>query len=764
MRARPETVSGFGNMLRAIAGLPPVSSLEGFERAAPAIMRFQSGMYRANVAAEAAIGRRVFRSFAEAAFAFEPDFDDIDAALDEAFDFGLPFSVEATAKQTRRRFEFIAEPSDELDGAITLQVRETASALSVLPDDGGIGLWSEALWDALPHPAWRRDAETLALIGANKAYWKALGIKGLGKSDLNKELGSGVIAEFGRALARRAVETGRAQTESHHIIVEGRRRLLDFTETYIERADIVVGFAVDQTPLEEVQLRIADTIATQDAILEKMVTGIAIFGPDRRLQFFNKAYSDLWALSEKDLADEPTLGEIFDLLFERRMMPETVDVPAYKRFWDGMFTNLVEIRDDLMYLPDERTIRITIAPHPSGGLVFTYEEVTDRVKMERSFNTLTKVQQATLNNLYEGVAVFGADGRLKLHNDSFLSVWALGENDVAASPHISELLDRLEDRFINKDEWRVFKAKRVQEVTQPRPNAGRMELSQGQSIDYSDVPLPDGQCLTLLLDVTDTTNVRRALEERNAALRNAEFLKAQFISNMSYELRTPLTAIIGFTEMLEAGIAGQLNAQQRNYASNALAASRKLAVMVNDLLSLAAIQAGFIKLDVARVSVFDLVQEVAAEAVPIAAERHVSVAVAPIAHDLLVECDSARIRQALIQLATNAVKFAPSGGWVRLGARRVDQTGVALTIADSGTQISREDRLRVIDNFVQASSEGSKRTGVGLGLALSKSLIDLHGGRIEIHEPKEEGGTDGVTCICYLPSTPPAEAIRKVSA
>ena len=163
-------------------------------------------------------------------------------------------------------------------------------------------------------------------------------------------------------------------------------------------------------------------------VLESIHAAVAIYGADKRLNFFNSAFARLWGIEEDWLAGEPSLDELLERLRERRRVPEYADFRAFKRQQLAMFTSLIEPQSELLHLPDERTLSVSVSPHPFGGLIFVYEDVTDRLALERSYNTLIEVQRETLDNLFEGIAVFGSDGRLKLHNPAYRTIWGLTES------------------------------------------------------------------------------------------------------------------------------------------------------------------------------------------------------------------------------------------------------------------------------------------------------------------------------------------------
>jgi signal transduction histidine kinase len=598
--------------------------------------------------------------------------------------------------------------------------------------------------DVLPRPVWRRRRADLALVDCNNAYAAAVDAPVATALAEGRELGAGVIGERGRALALKARATGEAQRETHHIVIGGSRRLIEITETPLGLDGDIIGWAHDLTDVESKEAELHRHVAAHAEVLENIAVAIAIYGADTRLTFFNTAFARLWTLEEDWLGSKPTLDEVLERLRERRRLPEHADFVSFKRQQRAMFTSLINPQEELLHLPDERTLRLVVSPHPFGGLIFAYEDVTDRLALERSYNTLIEVQRETLDNLYEAIAVIGSDGRLKLWNPAYAQVWQLAPEDLAGEPHVAELVDKTRDFFDDGGDWPDLKRRIIARITAHESATTRLERLDGSLLQALTVPLPDGNILLSYLDVTDTARVEHALRERNEALETAGRLKSEFIANVSYELRTPLNAIIGFAEILTNQYFGELNTRQLDYSRGILDSSNRLLSLINDILDLATIEAGYMQLETQEVDIHALMSSVLTFTRERARNQglRLNFEVSPKIGTLMA--DERRLKQALFNLVSNALKFTPAGGTVTLAARR-ERNRIALVVADTGVGVPHEDQARIFEKFERGNPH-ARQSGPGLGLSLVKSFIELHGGSVEL----ESNPGSGTTVTCYL--------------
>ncbi|HVC55469.1 MAG TPA: ATP-binding protein [Stellaceae bacterium] len=654
---------------------------------------------------------------------------------------------------------FTAAVSAAAGAAYAIEGCRTASGDSVLwlADASGISRAEEArgaatseaaalrrMLDALPLPVWCRDRD-LRLADCNSAYaamrdMPRAAMLAPSRAPLPDDGRDGTLA-----LARAAAASGETGRERRHVVIAGARCLLELTEAP-DPAGGTIGFAIDHTDLERAENEMARHVNAHGQVLESIHAAVAIYGPDKRLNFFNSAFARLWDLDEEWLVGEPWLDELLERLRERRRVPEFVDFRVFKHQQLELFTSLIEPQTELMHLPDDRTLSVSVSPHPLGGLIFVYEDVTDRLALERSYNTLVEVERETLNNLFEGIAVFGSDGRLKLHNPAYRQIWGLSEADLADEPRLGEIVEKARGFLDGDGNWPALREQLIGRIAGQAHWRGRVDRPDGLVLQLATVPLPDGNVLFTCLDVTDSEQVARALRERNEALEAAGQLKSEFIANVSYELRTPLNAIIGFAEILTNQYFGPLSPRQLDHSRSILESSHQLRALINDILDLATIEAGYMALETGPVDVRDMLDAVLTLSREHARSRDLALTLVCPAEIGTIEADERRLKQALFNLVSNAIKFTPSGGSVRLEAR-LDNGAVVLAVADTGVGIPAADRQRVFESF-ERGRRTPRETGAGLGLSLVKSLVELHGGSIEI---ESETGR-GTTVLCRLPA------------
>jgi signal transduction histidine kinase len=594
-----------------------------------------------------------------------------------------------------------------------------------------------AILDALPIPVWLRD-KALALTWANHAFLDATGSADLEAA--RRDQASLDKVELDLAASARS-QNVMVQTK-RFAVVAGQRRAITFTEIPLGDAGII-GTAQDVTDVAAAEARLQQHVDAHADTLDKLQTAVAIFGKDQKLTFYNRAFVKLWGFPEAWLDRHPSDGEILDRLREMRRLPEQRDYQAWKRQrlsqYQGGGTH-----EDVWHIPGGQTMRVVTQPHPFGGHSFLYEDVTEKLALESSYNTLIKVQSATLDTLVEGVAVFGPDGRMKLHNAAFARIWDMSEAELSGEPHVRSIAETAARKFGDRPMWDRLIQQIVSGATQLH-DMGEIERSDRTILSLALSPLPDGATLVTFADVSDRFRIESALRDRGDALEAADKLKSDFIKHVSYELRTPLNTILGFSEHLASGVPGALNPRQSEYIDAIVTGASTLKDLVNDILDLALVESGALRLELERIDLYGLLADVAAHAAEWAAKMDLKLELDCVPAAGMFLADQRRMRQIAFNLLSNAFKFTPRGGTVTLSGRIIGED-VQISVRDNGPGLPADVKANVFERF-SARSQGGQRAGAGLGLALVNRFMELHDGWVEI----ESGDKGGTLVRCHVP-------------
>lgn len=599
--------------------------------------------------------------------------------------------------------------------------------------------------DQLPWPIWMRTHTHL--LWCNHPYARLLGVDretALSQQKLliNKEV---------------FLQNGGLRADSHTLIVDGERRTYQFFE--IDQTDgVVLGYGVDLTEGEQHKAKLESHVVAYREVLDNLSAAVAIYGPHKRLQYYNHAYLRMFDFEESWLHTEPTLGEVLDDLRARRLLTEYADYAAYRKEQMDSVTTLMEPTQELLHLPDGRTIRMIAAPHPMGGSFYISEDVTNAINMERKYNTQMAVQKASLDNLYEGIAVFGGDNRLRLYNASFARMWKLSAEQLKIGRHLSDLIDDVRQFFHFDDNWPGFKSKVMNSVTDRTFKKLKINRKNGTVLEFSYAPLPDGSNLMSYIDVTDSCQIEKLLRERNEALQEADHLKSELIANVSYELRTPLNHIIGFSAMLANQYIGSLNENQQEYCDNILTSSQHLLSVVNDLLDLAMIQAGFMKMDKKTVSVDDLIRNALKLANDQIALKGLKLSVSIPSYLGHVLVDESRMIQAIYNLILNAIKVTPQGRSISVSGD-VKEKDVLINVTCAAPRFKRIANNPSDDHQEWDASEQAPYSKESLELKLARSIIEMHGGRTQRGSLQ-----NGHSYICFVPQHVPQHTEEPLKA
>lgn len=610
-----------------------------------------------------------------------------------------------------------SEAQEEVErlAAAQAQVREAFDALT-------------GLIEAAPLPMWYRGPD-LRLSMVNSAYVQA--VEGTDAADVvarGVELieGSGQGGPLAGAAAAR--ETSRPEVRVLPATIGGARRSMQLYDVPLPGGG-VAGFAIDVEELEEARAREQRFAAAQRAMLDRLSAGVAQFGRDRSMTFCNQPFRRMFAMRGEWLADRPEFDRVLERMREANRLPEVRDFPGWKAERRDWFTRTDAATEETWHLPGGVHIRVLAQMLPDGGLLLIFEDRTEEVQLASARDTLLRVRTATFDNLFEALGVFAADGRLQLWNNRFRALWEFEEEFLNGHPRVDAVAEKIAPKLRTPNRATLV-TELVRSATSDRQQrSGRVALADGRHFAFAAVPLPDGNALFTMLDISDSRRAEQALRDRAAALEAANQVKTAFVANMSYELRTPLTSISGFAEMLQAGYAGALTEQADQYVAAILDSVSRLGVLIDEVLDLTQGERDM-PLRRETVDLKEVARSAAAAVAESAVERDIDFATEIDTSAGQLNGDVRRIRETVEHLLRHAINAAARGGRVLLHVDGTDEHA-RIIVSDDGDGMDEEAARHAFDRFAKPTTTRGVRA-LDLGLPLAKQFVEAHGGHISL--------------------------------
>jgi signal transduction histidine kinase len=538
------------------------------------------------------------------------------------------------------------------------------------------------LIEAAPIPMWHRGPDLLLTL-VNHAYVDA--VDAVDADDVIArglelvEPGTGMSPLAAAAAARDAGETRARDVPA---TINGQRRSMRVVDVPLGESG-VAGYALDNDELDRAKAAFRRFADTQRDTLDRLSAGVAQFDADRTLSFCNLPFQRMFGIKSEWIADRPEFDRVLERMREAGRVPEARDFPAWKAERRSWFTAVSGAEEEAWLLPGGAHLRVLAQPLPDGGLLLVFEDRTEQVQLASARDTLLRVREATFDNLFEAVGVFASDGRLHLWNNKFRDVWGFGDEMLASHPRVDALAENAASRLTNPNRAALIRDLVRGATVERKSRGGRVAFKDGRHFEFAAVPLPDGNALFAMLDITDSRRVERVLRERTEALVAADKVKTAFVANMSYELRTPLTSIGGFAEMLDKGYAGELTQASQEYVKAILESVGTLGSLVDEVLVTTQDQAGLVGVDRETVDLIQILESVASEYDAAAKAKNQDFVTDFEAGVGRVEGDAKRLRVAIAELLATAVETTQAEGRILLHASGTP-SGATIVISDNG--------------------------------------------------------------------------------
>ena len=665
-----------------------------------------------------------------------------------------PFSMTVTPPGSKRSLSLegsLADPAVSPGGAAIVWVFDFTSSESELAKLRSEAAHAKSDFAALsgliasaPTPMWIRDPE-MKLRLANDAYVEAVGAASMeavieGQIELLEARDGRPPAE----LARDAFNTKRQLDRIDGVTIDGERRSMRVTDLPLGE-DGVAGYAIDVEEQQQVARDFRAFRDAQRAMLDQLSIGVAQFAPDETLNFANRPFRRLFGLFSSDsLEGKLAFDRLLSDARERGQTPEVRDFPEWREEHRAWF-DARETLEEYWPLPGGTHLRIVAQPLPDGGLVMIAEDRTEQLELSATRDTLLRTRTATLDSLFEALAIFAPDGSVQIWNRTFADTWGISSDLLDTHPSAEGLFEAIGANLANPKEVESLGAVVRAATLDRREKQGQVMLADGRTLRFGGVPLPDGNGLLTVLDITDSQKAEQALRERAIALEEADAVKARFLANMSYEFRTPLTTIGGFAELLSSGVAGDLSEQAGEYVDAILTSVARLTEQVENVLDLSQTEAGLMPITKESLDLLTFLAE-------LVRERETAIVKAGLGLDLkgrrgrTVDADPRQLGRAIGNLIDNAIEGTPEGGQITIElpkpARDDDWRGRVI-IRDDGNGMTPEQLQRAMGALPEGEEPGE---GTGLGIRLAHQLVAAHGGTLEL-DSQEGVGTIAVITL-----------------
>jgi PAS domain S-box-containing protein len=543
-------------------------------------------------------------------------------------------------------------------------------------------------------------------------------------------------------VARRAFRDFRfsrrdGEGQLHHVAISGKPI---FDEHGIFKGYRGVG--KDMTGEVEAQNAAARAEAQLADAVEGLTDAFALFDADDRLVLCNEAYRRWNHASAEELKKRPTFEHILRMAIARGR-------------WHIASTDSEEFIAKRMAIHRRMTAPIELAARDGswiqvrehmlgdGHFALFATDISGIKEREREVADKSQLLQSTLEQMGEGISVVDSDFRLVAWNDRFLELLGLPREFGRLGMSLDEIVrwQVSQGIFGEVQDIEAEIERRRRHYWTAKPMVYHRTDQSGRVIELRRNPMPGGGFVTIYADITERSEAETKMLAAKEQAEIANRTKSEFLANMSHELRTPLNAILGFSDMLLQEYFGTLTPKQQEYVDDIRRSGSHLLALINDVLDVAKIEAGKFELHEEPVEMRALIDSCMTLVRPSAIKGQVELAAEMPRADVIVNADERALKQVLLNLLSNAVKFTPAQGRVTVSLD-CDSGRLIMAVSDTGIGIAATHIASVLKPFGRVENPLSRRyEGTGLGLPLAKSLVELHGGRLEVTSEIGRGTT-----------------------
>ncbi len=440
---------------------------------------------------------------------YKEDIKRIRKYVDFLHDEGISFDDEFALKSSNRYIRLVGSRINGADGNIycdmiwfrdvsfeTNKIMELENAKKAISKELQ---QVRDLLDNLPFPVWLRGND-LKIIDFNKKFSEYLNKSRNTSLDGENEITTSSGDSASKALAQKAQDTNKAQKSTVSIVKNGQRIMMKAFEVPFHAEEnleniYTTGALIDVNELEELKRNLKLHQNAQLEILRTLGTAFAVFDQHFKLAFHNSSFAELWKLDQEWLESSPTYSMFLDVVREKRLLPEVPDYLLFKAEEQKKFSQIIEPQKDMLHLPNGKTLSRLRAPYPMGGLIFAYEDISDKLATTSAYNALLSVQQEIMENIFDAILIFGSNGRLTLYNEAYLKLWQANKTFLDGEPNLDELLES-QKKFLATDiDWEKLKKDIAGHLLSMTTKSFILNRTCGDSLEIAARNLSDGSLI-----------------------------------------------------------------------------------------------------------------------------------------------------------------------------------------------------------------------------------------------------------------------------
>ncbi|MDR1391223.1 MAG: PAS-domain containing protein [Holosporales bacterium] len=612
-------------------------------------------------------------------------------------------------------------------------------------DKNNTSIEFEKILDALPVYVWQKNKD-LKITYCNKAYANAL--ESTPEHVISNNIKLIPISQKGSIYVDQSLYFSKLKKMSEHVVINGDRRLLAIEETPFLGGEKSTGIAIDITDKETLEREYKNYKKQTEEVLDNISVPIAIFDEETNLVLANTAVIKLFSVEGLDLGGNSKFSDIIDYILSNESIISPLHIQKYKKGTHNLFQTISAPHHTSIYMKNGTTVNLSIFPNRGGGLMFMFEDISDKIALAREVNSISAIQVQILEHLDEGIIVFGPDNRIKITNPAIDDM--LGKTGDYRLPgiHIVDFFQSIYELFVSKEETEVQITMLIDMASQRVKFSGTASLLSGKIISYNYLPLPEGLNLIKFLDITDNSSLEKITHEKTDLIAQMDKFKSSLISHISYKLRAPLRTITGFAEILYNRYFGDLNERQLEYCYGIARSSESISDIVDAVISLADIESGQIKMRYTEVNLLNFINDAISSFLEKMEKKHIDITTDFSDQVTNIFIDEYSMKKAVFYLISRAAKVSSVNGKISISVEYPKSTPgyFNLIIRDNGIGLTEED-LDKIRNIFLKDVENLLDNSLDFELLAVGRIIRLHNGKVLIDSIEEKG----TTVSCCIP-------------